>query len=707
MAAISEIVLTITAEGGSVAVGELNKVSQAQANVAAGSKKIGTESKNGFSLTNNSLVEFGQKWQGVMAAVSTAAIPVMATIGAIKKTVEFSREGAELQFMEDRFDSLASSINTTGTALMYDLRAASRGMMDDSALMKGATDLMALGLVSTREEAARLTSVIGSLGWNMDQLTMSITNETTRRLDTLGLSVESVKKRYEELKKSGVEGQQAMMIAITEAGEAMIALGGHVADSPLGQWKAMEAAQKTYFDNLKKSLSDSVEWWAKFWTAQFEFSNTKNYYDELIQKAKEYGLVLEGLPSVLSNTGSMGSAQFDPEKAQAAIKILVEMIDAHEQGLAAEEAFGASMAAGYKARTDAAKGILPVYGEIKSSIEGIFTNSSQMNEKFMSDWTAMSQMARDYDGVLKQIAANDKNIEQLNQIINGTATEFNGTKMSVEEAKGKLEELLGVGEELKGMFDDIAKQMTLSMLQSTFSVDGYSRAEIDALLNYMIEAGMITAEAAEMMKKNYILAVEEANKVELETKIGEIKADYEDYLDGAEYVNGKIIDPKTGAIIADLTNYRAGLDEVARTKFDDMIVKLILDASAVNNYQPERKTGYVDYMVGSVPTFNPPNYNVPVDRAIGGPTYPGQLYNWQEPGREGELFMPSQYGRVLSATEVTSILRNATTTTSNNNQEQMVVNNNYYTINNNYDVNNELDLMRVSRKVAEMIGRSA
>lgn len=694
---ISEVSIIFTASGTDQVIAQIQQVNKSQESLVQGAKKVGSGTQAGFNPADNALTEFGKKWQGVVAAATTAAVPIMAAIGAIKKTVEFSREGAELQYLEGRFGALAGSIGTTSTAMMNDLRAATRGMMSDSELMRGATDLMALGLVSTREEAVRLTSVVGSLGWNMDQLTMSITNETTRRLDTLGLSVESVKNRYEELKDSGIEGQRAMMLAITEAGESMIELGGHVADSPLGQWKELESARSTYFDNLKKDLADGMSWWAEFWTAQYKQANSENLYKDLLKQAKEYGLEVKNLPSpYVGNDGREGAfydeatgattiAVYDYEAGEQQIIVLTEMIDAHERGIAAQKEFSANMAAGYKAMTDYANGINPVYGEIKSSIEGVFTSSSQMSETFMSDWTAMSQMARDYDSALKQIAENDKNIEQLNRIIGGTATEFNGTKMSVEEAKAKLEELLGVGDDLQAMFDNIAKEMTLSMLQSTFSVDGYSRAEIDALLNYMIDAGMITAEAAEMMKKNYISAVEDANKVELETKIGEIRADYGEYLNGAEYVNGKIIDPKTGEIIADLTKYRAGLDEVARTKFDDMIIKLIVDASEVEDYEPSRKTGYVDYQIGSVSTYTIPNYNIATTRAIGGPVYPNQPYIWQEPGREGELLIPERYGRVMSSVEVVQAMRDALIGGSgaggNRGSDQQVVNNYYYNYN--------------------------
>jgi hypothetical protein len=46
-------------------------------------------------------------------------------------------------------------------------------------------------------------------------------------------------------------------------------------------------------------------------------------------------------------------------------------------------------------------------------------------------------------------------------------------------------------------------------------------------------------------------------------------------------------------------------------------------------------------------------------KAIGGPVYPDNTYLWQEPGREGELFVPEQYGRVMNNHQVAQAIREA------------------------------------------------
>jgi hypothetical protein len=137
-------------------------------------------------------------------------------------------------------------------------------------LMAGASDMLALGLAKSHDQAVRLTAVAGALGWNMDQLTLTITNETTMRLDSLGLSLESVKGRYEALKAAGMEGQQAMTQAVIEAGEAMVNLQGHIGDTTLGAFQKMEASQANFFAMLKADLAEGMTWWAEFWTNVYD-----------------------------------------------------------------------------------------------------------------------------------------------------------------------------------------------------------------------------------------------------------------------------------------------------------------------------------------------------------------------------------------------------------------------------------------------------
>ena len=172
-------------------------------------------------------------------------------------------EGAALSAARDKFDNLAASINTTGDALLGVMREATSGMMTDAELVASATDLMSLGLAKNEDQVKRLSSVIGTLGWDMQQVVLTMANNSTMRLDALGLSMESVTGRAKELKDAGMSMDEAFDLAVLEAGEAKIALLGNTADTTAGKIQQMgvmvENAIDAFNQNLALTLADEIE----------------------------------------------------------------------------------------------------------------------------------------------------------------------------------------------------------------------------------------------------------------------------------------------------------------------------------------------------------------------------------------------------------------------------------------------------------------
>ena len=172
-------------------------------------------------------------------------------------------EGAALSAARDKFDNLAASINTTGDALLGVMREATSGMMTDAQLVASATDLMSLGLAKNEDQVKRLSSVISTLGWDMQQVVLTMANNSTMRLDALGLSMESVTGRAKELKDAGMSMDEAFDLAVLEAGEAKIALLGNTADTTAGKIQQMgvmvENAIDAFNQNLALTLADEIE----------------------------------------------------------------------------------------------------------------------------------------------------------------------------------------------------------------------------------------------------------------------------------------------------------------------------------------------------------------------------------------------------------------------------------------------------------------
>jgi len=230
------------------ASGDLNKVKQDISGVKDAGEKGGTAVQG-----------FGDSLSGMMGKAALVA-GVVAGVGvAMKEVYETAKEGADLEYARTRFDNLAASIGTVSDALLGDLRDATSGMMSDAELVAGAADFMALGLAKSHDEVVRLTSVAGALGMNMNQLVLTLTNQTTMRFDALGISVDGFDAKVKALEASGLSANEAFTEAFLQQAEAQIEKVGAKAETSAGQIQIMESAFKNLGDAIKLTMADAMD----------------------------------------------------------------------------------------------------------------------------------------------------------------------------------------------------------------------------------------------------------------------------------------------------------------------------------------------------------------------------------------------------------------------------------------------------------------
>ena len=230
------------------ASGEINKVK----NEIEGVGKSGKTAEKGVK-------GFGSSLSSVIgtAALVTGAV---ASVGlAIREVYEDLKEGAELEYTRTKFDNLAESIGIVSDALLVDLREATRGTVSDAELVAGAANFMALGLADTHEEVVRLTTVAGALGMNMNQLVLTLTNQTTMRFDALGVSVDGFNEKVKALEDSGLSAQDAFTEAFLQQAEEQIQRVGDISETSAGKIMQMESGFKNLGDAIKLSFSDTLD----------------------------------------------------------------------------------------------------------------------------------------------------------------------------------------------------------------------------------------------------------------------------------------------------------------------------------------------------------------------------------------------------------------------------------------------------------------
>ncbi|MFA6271302.1 MAG: hypothetical protein WC657_08945, partial [Candidatus Paceibacterota bacterium] len=195
--------------------------------------------------------KFKTALHGVSNAIAgiTGAAAVVGVV--VNKIFDFGEAGAKLEYAQSKFDRLSESIGTTSDALKGDLRDATKGLVADSELVASAGDFMALGLAKTHDEVVRLTRVAGALGMDMNQLVLTLTNQTTMRFDALGVSVDGFDEKVQKLKDSGMDAGAAFKESFLQQAEEQIARVGDKADTGAAAFARLDAATKNAGDALK------------------------------------------------------------------------------------------------------------------------------------------------------------------------------------------------------------------------------------------------------------------------------------------------------------------------------------------------------------------------------------------------------------------------------------------------------------------------
>lgn len=199
-----------------------------------------------------------KKFQDTAAKAMFAVGAAMAAVGVAVKGVEAAmrslQRGADLSMAAGKFDNLTASIGSTSDAMLGRLREATSGMMSDAELIASASDMISLGLAKTEDQTVRLATVVGKLGWDMQQTVLTFANNSKMRLDALGLSVTDVEERAKKLEEQGYSTDEAFDLAVIEAGEAKIELLGDASETTAGKLDILRAS----VENVKNAFDLGV-----------------------------------------------------------------------------------------------------------------------------------------------------------------------------------------------------------------------------------------------------------------------------------------------------------------------------------------------------------------------------------------------------------------------------------------------------------------
>lgn len=221
------------------------------------------EFKRGLGSAQSELERTGKattssqlRFTELASALSIARQAYQVVSGAAKFAYDNISAGAELENAKSKFDNLSVSINTTGDALLNKMQVATKGLVSNADLVAAGTDIMNLGLAKTEDGVVRMASAVGALNLDMGVLALTLANDSTARLDSLGLSMERVAEIEEELGKTNFTGDafdEAVLIALEEK----MTLLGDASETTAGQIKILESNWKNFTDSLKQGAAET------------------------------------------------------------------------------------------------------------------------------------------------------------------------------------------------------------------------------------------------------------------------------------------------------------------------------------------------------------------------------------------------------------------------------------------------------------------
>lgn len=470
--------------------------------------KLKTELKDVDEQAGNagkSTKGFGDSWAGVMTGINSTLSVIQIAGDALEKVYGLAKEGAELEYAAKRFDNLSESIGATANVLLNDLRDATHGMYSDAELMASAGDFMALGLAQSSDEVVRLSTVAGALGMNMNQLVLTLTNQTTMRFDALGVSVDGFDERLAALKETGMGVDAAFKEAFLQQAEEQIGVVGEMTDSSIGSFMRFEAQFKNTSNSVKQSASTimapAVANLAETLKKGTDFSGAMN-------QALEAGIITQQKYNDLQKAVRWG----DMDTADV-VEYLTDKLD--EQTNATENA---------RRATDPYSDSLEYAAQAAEMLGKKEEETSEQTRLFMeqldkvtgieANFGGMISLATRYDDILEEIATNELEIHSLMNV-------------TTEEGIARRQELIDKNEELRTQMAEMANQVVLDMFMATIAIGGITEAEADAYFDLAADMKLISSEAAEEAKRVYGEAVRFINGLEIEDKSATFTVNYD------------------------------------------------------------------------------------------------------------------------------------------------------------------------------------
>ena len=321
--------------------------------------------------------------------------------------------------------------------------------------MAGAGDLMSLGLSKTQDQTVRLSKVIAGLGMDMNQLVLTMSNQTTMRFDQLGVSVDGFEEKVRVLIAAGMDANDAFNEAFLQQAEEQLEKVGNKADETIGTFQRFEAMIGNNKDSVMEWVGNGIEPALK---------STVDFNDAL---DAGYGIVGKNIPILnMLNVVMMNKIKADYEASMG----LSELTDAEKR---------ARDAARKNADAQQETGI--IYENSRSSVERYGLAIIQTNEGLKAAARDSEQMAAAAD----ELAGATQALQNAQaSFAEGAGQDFAGLIKSQEQPAYDVSEALGIVDEVLGTNEQSTYDMAVAQeeLVRQFAAGEINAAEFKTAL---------------------------------------------------------------------------------------------------------------------------------------------------------------------------------------------------------------------------------
>jgi protein-disulfide isomerase-like protein with CxxC motif len=593
----------------------------ASKSVTGNLKQMQGAAKDTAENGRTSFQKFSDTFGSVAGGIAKGAGFITAELAILKTAFDFGEEGAQVLQTGKSFDVLMEKVGAS-TDLLDQLRAASRGTIDDMKLMSSTTVLLsgtqgdlatALAdstprLLEIAKAANKLNPALGDTTFMYESLALGIKRASPMILDNLGLTIKIGEANEDYAKQLGKTAEQltaeeqkvALLNATLKAGDVLIDQVGGSVDSDTDSFARLDAATKNLADSFKAKLAPGLASAAETAALLLTWSDKLNaayqqHEDEVTKTAASY-------------------AEFRAEmirSAEAAGLLEIDQTTVEFEGMAAAVA--------------EASGNLDIMSEAEWTAANHAQTMADMGYSAAGGVNALGQASLDAAPMVEDLSGT---IDIFKAAIGGGfAKETDNFNTKMGELKGRTSELNGKIAELEGRSWLTAEQ----------------KENLEALRAQLDENGAAARTLAEeheramrSMAFNMIQQRAESDGL-TENEVANLTTIAQEW---------GLWDQKTADVINSI-NENIGMLETDKPETFRFIIQQILDMPSEKTFKFHVKVDGADDLAdlgdggggGKIP--NPPMK----EKAVGGPVNAGELYLVGERGPE--LFVPGASGNII------------------------------------------------------------